>query len=199
MSWAPRGGAKVSVRKAGRANAAIDGLTPPRWKSSPIKPGDILLAYFPYREAPGIPAPQYHPVLVIAVDRRTDPQKLFVAYGTSVAPSSSEAWRFRIPPEGDFASQKRANRTKPTWFDLNRTALLHYNEAWFACAGTKLYPRMGELDAAGRAVFDSARSAFEATFGRSLIPGKPALSASNATPDPTPCPLKPKVLGNDQD
>ncbi|WJI14641.1 hypothetical protein MWN52_13530 [Pseudoxanthomonas winnipegensis] len=148
---------------------------PAKWHGSNIKPGDILLARFPFREAPDRPAPQYHPVLVLAKNGRIDPWQLFVAYGTSSDLALKNAWQFIIPPAGNHASAKRANRQRDTKFDLGRTALLNFNQAWFSCAEDHIYPRIGELDRAGMAVYESARRAYESHKGSSLIPGKPML------------------------
>lgn len=149
-------------------------LTPVKWQSTVIKPGDILLAYFPYREALSRPGLDYHPALVLAINRKVNPWQVFVAYGTSKV-QVAQAWQFVIPPADDHASAKRASRVKSTMFDLSRTAVLNYNEAWFSCALSKVYPRMGELDAAGVAVYCTARLAFEKHHNRSLIKGQPAL------------------------
>lgn len=167
----------------GSARSKIDAPTPPSWAGSLIKPGDILLSYFPYDEAPDDPGPKYHPVLVLAANRRVNPWQLFVAYGTSSDLQLKFAWQFIIPPLGDQSSAKRANRTRPTKFDLKRTVLLNYNEAWFARPSNMIYPRMGELDQAGKAVFEQARTAYEVHVGTSLIPGKPALITPTTDPD----------------
>lgn len=147
-------------------------MIPASWLSPAPRALDIVFTYFPYQEDNGRPALDKHPAVVLAVGMKPDGSlRLLAAYGSSrglyqPAPSNVIVEPEHYPDSGLWY---------PTRFDLARHAWLDYDAKYFCNAPDRKSPIMGRFPEAVMGDFNRARRVVEASLGRGIVPGRPAL------------------------
>jgi hypothetical protein len=108
---------------------------------------DVLLCKFPEAGASaGKPGSKARPVFVAGIGETGKKECVVkVVYGTTQKTDALFAGEFLIDPASDSADCLRAGLIRKTKFDLNRRAILPYNEEFFSCAHGMTSPLLGSL------------------------------------------------------
>jgi hypothetical protein len=141
---------------------------------------------FPYDEAPGKPALDCHPCLVLGWNEFQPSRfSVLIVFGTSNTKRVDAAYNFQV---SKWTAMREAGLNKVTLFDLGRWKWLQWHKDWFETPDPKRWstPVIGRIGADGAAVL-RYQLELRAQNGMPTPPRpKPQIVASNPSPGEKP-------------
>lgn len=107
-------------------------------------------------------------MIVIAVDKSTNPIRLLVAFGTSKHTDKLGNGEFCINENENPIEWKASGLAKTTKFSLAKRTWLKFDTDWFQAQKGALTPRRGSLNPTLYSIFESSKNDVEDAEGRPI-------------------------------